>query len=395
MSDVDEAKAADKTRKASQVEALVSSLAANATTPHPDLLALRGREISATLLSGGLTNYSFKVTLKDAPSDSPCRPVFAKLSFPYALWNPDPDQPYDLARTENEAKMMRRFASISPGCVAETFACISIEATDEEPAMKLLVTEWCAADEQFANQWIDGNVDTRTVKPFAKAVAALQAQEVDPYFNEAVRPCLTSLWPEFTSKYREYLASDDDSDRFGAAIRAAGEERLALLFEKNLQSYNSREALVHSDLHCFNILVEKKPDPEVWDSFGCRGNFMLCDWEMAFCGPVGRDLGVFLAFPISCVVSHAANTQISDAYKLLNVAKLFLNTYLDELDERYDQTATIRAIMGWTGWFLYVYASMDIHLEFLPVEEGTPRFKKVKQGEKRLLSTSPFLSNVV
>ena len=58
---------------------------------------------------------------------------------------------------------------------------------------------------------------------------------------------------------------------------------------------------------------------------------MLCDWEMAFCGPIGRDLGVFLAFPLSCIVSHAANTQISDAYKLLNVAKLFLNTYLDKV----------------------------------------------------------------
>lgn len=43
------------------------------------------------------------------------------------------------------------------------------------------------------------------------------------------------------------------------------------------------------------------------------------------------------------------------------------------------KTATYRSIMGWTGWFLYVYAAMDIHLEFLPVAVGTLRFEKVKQ----------------
>lgn len=66
---------------------------------------------------------------------------------------------------------------------------------------------------------------------------------------------------------------------------------------------------------------------------------MLCDWEMAFCGPIGRDLGVFLAFPLSCVLAHTANTNISDAYKLLNVAKLFLNSYLDAIDPGFDKVS--------------------------------------------------------
>ena len=57
---------------------------------------------------------------------------------------------------------------------------------------------------------------------------------------------------------------------------------------------------------------------------------------------------------------------------------------MSQLDARYDQAATTRSIMGWTGWFLYVYAAMDIHLEFLPVADGTLRFNKVKQGEKQL-----------
>ena len=115
------------------------------------------------------------------------------------------------------------------------------------------------------SQWIDGNVDTRTARPFAKSVANLHAQDVATDFNEAVRPCMVSLWPEFASRYKTYLSSNDDSNRFGKALRDLGEARLEFLFQKNLDSYNTRQCLLHSDLHCFNVLVEKKPDPDVWD----------------------------------------------------------------------------------------------------------------------------------
>ena len=147
MSDADERLVLDKAAKGKQVAALVQELAQS----NPMLISMRealesGAACSAALLSGGLTNYSFRVSVAGAP------PVFAKLSFPYALWNPNPDEHYDLERTENEAIMMSRFASLAPGCVASVYACLDIAAKGDHPAMKLLVTEWCTADEQFANQ---------------------------------------------------------------------------------------------------------------------------------------------------------------------------------------------------------------------------------------------------
>ena len=41
--------------------------------------------LEATILSGGITNYSYKVYADKHPDIC----VFAKLSFEFALWNPD------------------------------------------------------------------------------------------------------------------------------------------------------------------------------------------------------------------------------------------------------------------------------------------------------------------
>ena len=57
-------------------------------------------KLSCTILSGGYTNYSYKVSVSDHPDLN----LFAKLSFEYALWNPDKSSHYSLERTENEWK---------------------------------------------------------------------------------------------------------------------------------------------------------------------------------------------------------------------------------------------------------------------------------------------------
>lgn len=44
-----------------------------------------GSNLGCKILSGGYTNYSYKVYLQDKPDIC----VFVKLSFEFALWNPD------------------------------------------------------------------------------------------------------------------------------------------------------------------------------------------------------------------------------------------------------------------------------------------------------------------
>ena len=60
------------------------------------------RKIKAIILTGGLTNFSYKVFVDGHPELC----LFAKLSFEFALWNPDKNEHYDLVRTDNEYEIM-------------------------------------------------------------------------------------------------------------------------------------------------------------------------------------------------------------------------------------------------------------------------------------------------
>jgi len=107
-----------------------------------------GSKLDATVLSGGYTNYSYKVFIVDKPE----LVVFAKLCFEFALWNPDKDAHYDLQRTSNEYEIMVTMSKLAPDSIVNPILLSDIE--HEGQSMKLLVTEWSCADEQFCNQFV-------------------------------------------------------------------------------------------------------------------------------------------------------------------------------------------------------------------------------------------------
>ncbi len=76
--------------------------------------------------------------------------------FSRALWNPDATVNYDLIQGTNEYKVMELFYNTNPEAVALPYLCLDI--VDD---MKLLVMQWSEANEQWANQFIDGSVDAR------------------------------------------------------------------------------------------------------------------------------------------------------------------------------------------------------------------------------------------
>jgi len=96
-------------------------------------------------------NFAYRVSL----AQNPDRKLCAKLSFPHALWNPDPDAHYDLEKTTNEHKVIEIFFMIAPELVAVPYLCLHIDN------MKLLIIQLSEADEQWADQFIDGKVDVR------------------------------------------------------------------------------------------------------------------------------------------------------------------------------------------------------------------------------------------
>ena len=202
-------------------------------------------KLDATVLSGGYTNYSYKVFIVDKPE----LVVFAKLCFEFALWNPDKDAHYDLQRTANEYEIMLTMSKLAPNSIVNPILLSDIE--HEGQSMKLLVTEWSKADEQFCNQFIDGSVDPRIAPKLANTLATLHLiKDFDPSFNETVKPCMEALL-ENTMKKSAMEASklDNPKDRTEAYCTSLGEEVLLKIMNASIADYHKRDCLIHADSH--------------------------------------------------------------------------------------------------------------------------------------------------
>ena len=106
------------------------------------------QQLQLQILTGGLANYSYKVTCTDDDSTSP---LFAKLTFTYALVFPDKKCP--LARTQFEYDALMMYHNVlsnsprSSDTAVTPYFCINVG--DDK---KLLVTEFSPLDEQ-GSQW--------------------------------------------------------------------------------------------------------------------------------------------------------------------------------------------------------------------------------------------------
>ena len=226
-----------------------------------------GGKIEAIVLSGGYTNYSYKLFVPGHTDLS----VFAKLSFEYALWNPDKSAHCDLQRTVCEYDIMRKMAGKTPESVVAPLACFDIE--DEGQKMKLLVTEWSQADEQFGNQFIDGVVDPRIAPRLATTLATLNTIiDFEPDFNEQVKSCILSFFEQFIEYVRETCEEMKPKDRTETHYMVVlGSELMLKIVVACLADFNTRDCLIHSDSHVFNIIVEAKPSIEELENFGQSG----------------------------------------------------------------------------------------------------------------------------
>lgn len=310
-------------------------------------------KLEAAVLSGGYTNYSYKVFVDNQPELC----VFAKLCFEFALWNPDKTAHYDLERTENEYKIMETISSKTHGSIVAPLGCWDLN--HEGQKMKILVTEWSKGDEQFSNQFIDGAVDPRIAPKIAETVAALHIiEDFDPDFNQQVKPCMENLLEHMKSVAREASKTQDPKDRTEAYCATLGEDVVMNIINANIANYHQRDCLIHSDCHAFNILVEAKPSIEELEAFGMNGTMVLCDWEMAMAGPIGRDIGLAMSFPIGCMIAHAMDGH-SEANESIEIyINTLIDTYCSKMTDagktEKEMAGILRNIVGWCGWFSYL-----------------------------------------
>jgi len=173
-----------------------------------------------------------------------------------------------------------------------------------------------------------------------------------------VKPCMENLLEQMKSVAISASNASSPKDRTEAYCAGLGEGFIRSIIDANIANYHQRDCLIHSDAHVFNLLVESKPSIEKLEEFGPNGNVVLCDWEMAMAGPIGRDVGLVLSFPMACMVAHAISGH--------SEANESIDTFVDALMDRYcsrmaragkspEEVASIlRNIAGWCGWFQYL-----------------------------------------
>jgi len=334
-----------------------------------------GGKLEATVLSGGYTNYSYKVYVDN---DDPELQVFAKLSFEYALWNPDKSAHYDLKRTENEYEIMKTISSKSPGSVVEPLALLDLKHEDQN--MKLLVTEWSKADEQFCNQFIDGSVDPRIAQKLADTLASLHTiQDFDPDFNIQIKRQLKNVVNDVIKKAMLKATCENPKDRTEMYCTSLSEDTITNIVNVSLSNYDKSDCLMHGDCHVFNTLVEAKPSVEKLKEFGPNGTTVLCDWELSLAGPIGQDVGFALSFPIGSMIAHALSGHSDAVDSIKQYTNALIDAYLARMMDGGKTTAELADILcniiGWCGWFQYgVFYVQNVMVDFFPVEtEGNKK----------------------
>lgn len=335
-----------------------------------------GAKLEIDILTGGLANYTYKICCKGTKGTD--HKLFAKLSFPFAQLFPD--KPCPLSRTQNEFEMMHTFHKLSPGLVASPYFC-----DDIGEGMKLLVTQWSPVDEQFANQFIDGTVDLRTGAKIAEGISTLHCSpDVDLDFNSKMRPFFHSLTP-ILKDILNGLHKSENQDRVGARAKEVGEDATTDMFDNYVNTVDLAECLIHGDLHSFNILVGAKPSIESLENFDASGSVVLCDWEMAHGGTAGHDIGTLRSFPISCAFAHSINGHRHAALDCLSWLDTLWSSYevaVNKVNTSEEQVTRIfRHSLQYTGLYLLAYYALNIHMEFLPIDEGNVEdLTKVKES---------------
>uniref|UniRef100_A0A7S4JQ96 Aminoglycoside phosphotransferase domain-containing protein n=1 Tax=Odontella aurita TaxID=265563 RepID=A0A7S4JQ96_9STRA len=333
----------------------------------------RGNELCVTTISGGVTNFSYRVTV--VGEDAPETALYVKLFFPYALWGTDKKVHYDVNRGANEFKLMRHLKKIlgDDAPVATPYICTHVEE------LIIFVTSWAPADEQWANQFIDGVVDRRIIPKLANCLATINLTpfegEFNPEFNEEVRPTMLGMLDLTRQTVFEHLASKNaPADDCIAYLRQIGQEKFFFMMDNLWAKYSARDCINHSDSHVFNVLVESKPPSKSDQQFGDDGSMILCDWEMAMAGPHGRDVGIFQAWPIACSFFHTAQGHKTAAYIIIERIFELWDEYAKSMIERGDKDEaflmeTYRTSLGFTAKYLFIANYLlGMQFEFLPTD---------------------------
>mmetsp|Transcript_24571 Transcript_24571/g.41781 ORF Transcript_24571/g.41781 Transcript_24571/m.41781 type:complete len:324 (-) Transcript_24571:101-1072(-) len=203
-----------------------------------------------------------------------------------------------------------------------------------------------------------------------KAFADLHCAPFDRDFNSSAgrSPCVLSFFSMLKDGFADML-NNKSYPRTNHQMKTLGKEQFFKLVDYSEQLYmESRDCLIHSDAHLFNILVERRgasPEAEV------SGQVTVCDWEMSVAGPTGRDLGLMFPWPLMSSVAHGRNRDWDKARHVMDTLHKIWECYSEALKQNGKSPdfveKTYQSILGWTGWFmLLAHHLFPLQSEYLP-----------------------------
>jgi hypothetical protein len=179
----------------------------------------------------------------------------------------------------------------------------------------------------------------------------------DLNLNDGIKESFRDLYPIAKGAFANIIASGGDpEDQFYNYAMELGQERFDKIIDALATAYDRCDVLLHGDTHAINILVE--PTSEI-GSFGEKGEYFLCDWEMVHVGDKGRDPGTFYAWPILCAYFLAARGEKKKSSGILQSMREFWDVYtacLKENKSKYanDLVTVLRSCLGWCGVYAFV-----------------------------------------
>mmetsp|Transcript_28961 Transcript_28961/g.42724 ORF Transcript_28961/g.42724 Transcript_28961/m.42724 type:complete len:289 (-) Transcript_28961:178-1044(-) len=184
---------------------------------------------------------------------------------------------------------------------------------------------------------------------------------------------MESLLEQMKAQTFEACTTECPKDRTQEFCQKLGDNIVMKFINKIISNYHQRDCLVHSDFHAFNLLVEAKPSITELENFGKNGSLVICDWEMAFVGPIGRDIGLPQSFPIGCMIAHALGGNLDGANNIDYFLDSLWSNYSVALEKTgntpSEMAAIHRNVVGWCGWFMYlVFYILQVQVEFFPIE---------------------------
>lgn len=308
-----------------------------------------GHELVGENLEGS-TNFSYRIHPKGNRDDS----VFVKIAFDYARWNPEKSF-YDLDRITTEYIMLEKFSNLlkSSAPVAKPYLCIDIA-----PKIRMLVAQWAPSHEVWANQFVRGEIDIRIIRQLARFVARVNTEPFeDTNLNDGIKDSFRGLYPIARGAFGQMISAEGEpADHFLAYAQELGQERFDEIIDGLATAYDRTDILLHGDTHAINILVEPTNED---GSFGEKGEYFVCDWEMVHVGDKGRDPGTFYAWPILCAYFLAARGEKKKAYGILGSMKEFWDVYavslIENNTEYTESIATVlQSCLGWCGVYMFI-----------------------------------------